>query len=158
MILDISSPTAPKLVYQIDLGSAAIGVTAVGSTALCCVGKRRGDTGGFVGPEPLQNNVQCIGAVAYDVRIGGETLFAVSDTELFSYSIADGFLDFRGRITTTAQPADPLTGRKRIFVGNGYALVSCWIGYDRIDVSDPTAMKLIGAAAKHRPGFVQADR
>ena len=154
-IIDISDPPAAQITHRVNLGGTTRAVTTGGDIAYI------GTSTGVLAAIDMDNG-QVLhrialgsGVTIHDVAIEGDTLFVLVNNQLNAYSIADGFLDALGDVGLTIGGADSITGRKRLFVGGGYAYTSVANGYDVVDVRDPLAMVKVGSAQGFFSGFKQ---
>ncbi len=143
-IVDISDPPAAKLVNEVSLSGYAQSVATVGTVAY--TGTRSGQIYSVDLITGLILDHANTGASVDDVAVEGNTLYAVLPTELRAYDISQGVLSLVGRVGLSSINAELLIGRRRLFVGGGYAMAACAPGYDSVDVHDPTAIKLLAPA------------
>ena len=144
-IIDITDPPAAQGGSgNPNLGGYAQAVVVVTGSAY--VGLQGGQvvqvdlaTGTILARVPLSSTV-------HDLAISGSTLFVLLGTELDAYDISNQTLNFLGRVNTSTIGPQILTGRRRLFVGGGYALAACAPGYDSIDVRNPAAMVMVAPA------------
>jgi len=141
-IVDISSPPAARLLTEINLGSDAQSVAVVGGVAY--VGLQNGvlTTVDLISGTVLQRLL--LGGPVYDLAVEHDVLFALAGSQLRALDLASDGLTVLGTANTSSVGPDALSGRRRLFVGGGYALATSASGYDSLDVHDPTAMRLVG--------------
>ncbi|MBI2928565.1 MAG: Ig-like domain-containing protein [Verrucomicrobia bacterium] len=156
-IIDISDPARAVLRQQVNVGGTARAVAAAGGIAY--VGTKEGSlvlvdlpSGALLDPLDLGLPVQ-------DLGLEGNVLFALLNRDLNSltipttlraFGLGSGLLDL-GSFTWNAFKPETITGRRRLFVGGGFAYVSGFPGYDTIDARDPAAMAKAGDARDTGP-------
>src|SRR5262249_55971302 len=78
----------------------------------------------------------------HDLAVGGDVLFVTLDSQLRSFKIGKPLVPLGS--APLAASADPLTGRRRVFVGTRYAQVANLIGFETFDIRQPTVLQLVG--------------
>ncbi len=149
-IIDLSDPPSAFIRSQIALGSYAQAVASDGELAF--VGLRNGqlvmvDLRTATVLERLR-----LEGPAFDVVISGDHVWAVGGNTLYSLFPGRGELELVGTAPLSSIGPDPLSGRKRLFVGGGLALPTCMSGFDSLDVANPNAMMRLGSAPARGQG------
>ena len=149
-IVDLRDPAAASIRAQVPLGSFAQAVAARSGRAF--VGLVNGQ---LVVVELSSATVLQrlnLGGPVYDVVFGGDHVWAVAGNSLRSFLFEDGFLVPVGNLEISRISPDPLSQRRRLFVGAAWAQVTCQSGFDAVDVSNPGAMRWVGRAATSGAG------
>jgi hypothetical protein len=92
-----------------------------------------------------------LGARIHDLTIAGDRLFVLLSDQLHVYSLRRGVPVFLGQTSTAGSFPEGITGRLRLFVGGDRAYVTSFPGYAVHDVSNPTAMTLLGPVIDNGP-------
>jgi hypothetical protein len=139
-VIDISTPANAFLAHEVPIGGPVRAVAAADGLAYA------GSAVGLVTVVDMASGFVLdhvrFTAQVHDLGIGGDVLFVALDSELRSYQVGK-HLRLLGN-TPLASAADPLTGRRRLFVGTSYALVSHASGFETFDVRQPAVLHLIG--------------
>src|SRR5207253_3028519 len=96
-----------------------------------------------------------LGGRVHDVAIEGDRLFCLLDGQLRAFSLRRGSLEAKGTASPSGFGAEGITGRKRLFVGGGYAYATSYPGYDVVDVRDPAALQRVGSAVDNGPNSIK---
>ncbi|MGB2771858.1 MAG: Ig-like domain-containing protein, partial [Anaerolineae bacterium] len=149
-VIDFSDPPAAFISHQVNLGGSVHAVASAGSLAYA------GLTNGNVVVVDMQSGtvLQTISAGAAaieDLSTEKENLFVLLDSQLRAYSVAQGILTFQGQTATTGYVAEGITGRKRLFVGGGFAYATSYPGYDVFDVQNLAFPVRVGNASTPGP-------
>ena len=145
-IIDITDPNTAAIKLQIAStrfgGGNVICVAAVGDLAFV------GTSAGWLASVELSSGIVLsrlnLGATVYDVAVDGEMLYAIRGNELRSFRYNGGLPIALGSVGVSGFGAEGLTGRRRLFVGGGEALVTSYPGFDRVSVTNPASMVLTG--------------
>ena len=150
-IIDLRDLAAIQIRAQVALGSYAEAVASAGGVAY--VGLRNGQLVVVDLASATELQRLNLGSEVFDVFASGDFLWAVAGNTLVAFSRSEGYLSQVGTVTLAQIGPDPLSGRKRVFVGGGWAQVTCMNGFDNVDVSTPTSMVRVGkAVAAGGPG------
>jgi hypothetical protein len=146
-VLDLSTLSAPRKLYDLALGGTARAVTIQGNTAFVGLENKAVvlvdvPTGLILQRLPVAERVD-------DLAVRGQYLFVAGATQLRSYQLRDQ-ITLAGSVPLSFFP-EGITGRRRLFLGITQALVTCYPGYDVIDVTDPSALVQLGAAQSGGP-------
>jgi hypothetical protein len=141
-IIDLRDPTNPRIRAQVPLSSYAESVAAAGGIAY--VGLRNGQLVVVDLATAAEIQRLNLGAEVFDVAVAGDFVWAIAGNELRAFSSADGLLGQVGKVGLATIGPDSLSGRKRLFVGGGWAQASCLSGFDNLDVRNPAAMVRVG--------------
>ena len=149
-VIDFSDPPAAFISHQVNLGGSVRAVATAGSLAYA------GLSNGNVVVVDMQSGtvlqtVNAGGAAIEDLAIEKENLFVLLDSQLRAYGVAQGALTFQGQVATTGYIAEGITGRKRLFVGGGFAYATSYPGYDVFNVQNPTSPVRVGNASTPGP-------
>jgi hypothetical protein len=147
-VIDIRDPLTARILHQVNLGGAARSVTVVGNLAL--VGLLNNLIIVVDLPSGTVLSRYPVPAAVDDLGISGDFVYAVSGSQLRSYRFEDGELNFLDSVTLNFF-AEGLTGRRRLFVGGGKALISAYPGFDSIDISEPANLRVLGVAKDRGP-------
>lgn len=148
-IIDISNPAASRIVHQIALGGYAQAAALSGGMAF--VGLREGQVAMIDASSGSVLQRVSFNANVFDLALDGETLFVLTSSYLEAHALDVDTLTFVGRFANSSFGQDQITGRKRLSLGSGFALVASSVGYDYIDTRNPAAMVRLGAAANTGP-------
>lgn len=143
-IIDLRDPVAAHIRAQVRLGSYAEAVASAGGTAY--IGLRNGQLVTVDLSSATEVQRLNLGAEVFDVIISGDFVWAIAGNNLRSFSSTDGILTPVGTLALSSIGADPLSLRKRLFVGGGWAQAACMSGFDNIDVRNAAGMLLVGKA------------
>ena len=143
-IIDLRDLAAIQIRAQVALGSYAEAVASAGGVAY--VGLRNGQLVVVDLASATEIQRLNLGSEVFDVFASGDFLWAVAGNNLVALSRSEGFLSQVGTVALAQIGPDPLSGRKRVFVGGGWAQVTCMNGFDNVDVSNPSSMVRIGKA------------
>lgn len=146
-VVNIEDPLVARLLHQVNLGGSAISVAVAGETALVGLNNRLAlvdlPSGTVLARYPVTGEVD-------DLSVNGDFVFAVVGNTLRSFRYEDGELTALDSLSLSFF-AEGLTGRRRLFVGGGRALISSYPGFDNVDVSDPANLRLVGPARDRGP-------
>ncbi|MGB4801126.1 MAG: Ig-like domain-containing protein, partial [Anaerolineae bacterium] len=147
---DFSDPPAAFISHQVNLGGSVHAVASAGSLAYA------GLTNGNVVVVDMQSGtvLQTISAGAAaieDLSTEKENLFVLLDSQLRAYSVAQGILTFQGQVATSGYFAEGITGRKRLFVGGGFAYATSYPGYDVFNVQNLASPLRVGTPSTPGP-------
>lgn len=147
-VVDVTDPPAAAIVRQVPLLGNARAVTTAAGVAYVGL-----DTGSLVAIDLatgslLQEITSSQGI--HDLAIEGDVLYVAAANELRAYRLSVGDLELLGRVGISLFP-EAVAGRRRVFAGGGFAYVTSYPGYDTIDASDPTALRLVGRATDAGP-------
>ena len=148
-IIDFADPPNAAIIAQVNLGGEVRSVTTAGSMAYA--GVRNGQ---LIAVELRSGSEQqrlSLGAHVFDLFASGDHLFAIAGNRLHAFRLNAGVLEPVGNVALSSLGEDPVTGRKRLFVGGGFAYASNANGYDTVNVTNPSAMVLIGRATTTGP-------
>ncbi len=148
-VIDLRDPSDCHIKGELPLGGYAECVDSAGSIAYC--GLRNGqlvavDLGSVTEFQRLN-----LGAEVFDVKVSGDFVWAIVGNTLRSFSMSDGLLQPLGSVPLASFGPDPFSGRKRLFVGGGFAQATCMNGFDTVNVADPAAMVRVGMAVANGP-------
>ncbi len=152
-IVDLRDLASARIRAQVHLGSYAEAVVKVGGIA--CVGLRSGQLVVVDLASGAEIQRLSLGGEVFDVGAGGDFIFAIAGNTLRAFSFTDGVLIQAGSVALSSIGPDPLSGRKRLFVGAGFVLASCSSSFDYVDVTTPGAMKMLGKAVTGPGSFKQ---
>lgn len=148
-LIEATDPAAAQVVHQLTLGARALSVTVTGSVGV--VGLDDGRviavdlaSGGILGTATAEGGL-------HDLAVSRNTLFGLTADQLVAWSLGTNFLERLGQTPVSALPADPVTKFKRLFVGDGRAYATCYLGFDVFDVRNPSGMLRLGSAVNHGP-------
>jgi hypothetical protein len=146
-VIDIRNPLTARIIHQVNLGGSAISVAVLGDVALVGLPTKLAmvdlPSGTVLARYPQPGEVD-------DVGVNGDHVYVVTGNQLRSYRYEDGELSLLDSVNLNFF-AEGLTGRRRLFVGGGRALVSAYPGFDSIDVSEPSNLRLVGPARDQGP-------
>ncbi len=146
-IIDIRNPLTAQIIHQLNLGGAAISVAVLGDLAVVGLTDRLAlvdmPSGTVLGRYQQSGKVE-------DIGIAGDYVYVIAGNQLRSYRFEDGELSPLDTLNLNYF-AEGLTGRRRIFVGGGRALISSYPGFDSVDVSDPANLRITGPARDGGP-------
>jgi hypothetical protein len=147
-ILDIRDEPAARIVHQLVLnGGAQCVVTADG---VACVGT---STGNLVAVDLAGGTILhslSVGPAIHDLIWHGRILLAATASDLRTFALEGEALVQMGATPLSLFP-EGITGQRRVSVSRGIAYATCYPGFDTVDVSNPSALVRIAAAAEHRP-------
>lgn len=146
-VIDITDPNKAAIQFQIGVnqfrGGDVIAVAAVGDLAFI------GTAGGVLAMVEMSSQLILyraeLGTVIYDLALEGDNLFVLRGNELRAYSYGRG-VNLLGTVGVSGLQPEGITGRRRLFVGGGEALITSYPGFDRVNASNPAAMVLTGTA------------
>jgi hypothetical protein len=151
VVVDASDPASASIRHQVALGGYAQAVAA--SAGMAYVGLRTGRLSSVelatgrerqrqnLGPEPV-----------HDVVVSGGWVWVLRGQDLLVFASGRGGLVQVGQVRLSSLGPDPLSGRKRLMVGGGWAYPSVSSGFDVVDVRLPSAMRVVGWAVPGGPG------
>jgi hypothetical protein len=151
-VIDIADPPAARIVRQIGFGFPVESVVTAATVAY--VGLSTGSVVAVDMATGLELGRAAVGALGRvdDLAPGGEVLFgADNSSRLNAWNALPTSLEALGSIGGLSFSPDGLTGRRRLFVGDGRAYVSSFPGYDVFDVRDPAMMARLGMAESVGP-------
>jgi hypothetical protein len=85
----------------------------------------------------------------HDLAIRDGILFVALESEFRTYQVAGPIRTLSG--VALSVPADPFSGRRRLFVGTTYAQVSNLQGFDNFDIRNPALLQLVALAQRVGP-------
>jgi hypothetical protein len=144
-IIDIADPANARITQQVPTQGAAQAVVIAGSYAYV------GTAGGRLMVVNLVDGavidrVRLMGE-AHDLAVEGQYLYCLLQDQLRVYQFyPDGGLEFLGASPRPSFFAGTLDRLRRLFVGGARAYVTSYPGYDVFDVSNPLAIRRLGAA------------
>ena len=86
------------------------------------------------------------GGTIHDLGIEGDKLYVLLPTQLRAYDLTQIPPLFLGSVAVSANPAEGITAKKRLFVGGGIAYVSVYYGHETFTVTNTASMQRIGVA------------
>jgi hypothetical protein len=141
-VLDISDPANAYVLHSVAVGGPVRAVAAVDGLAYA------GSAAGLVAVVDMKSGFVLdrvrFDSAVHDVAIGGDILFVALDSQLRSYQLGKRLKPLA--TAPLASTADPLTGRRRLFVGTGYAQVSNQSGFETFDIRSASVLQLVGPA------------
>jgi hypothetical protein len=145
-VLDISFPDEPSILHQIPLDAAANSVAAAGGVAYVGLSGGAEQLIAVDLESGLVSEQVDVGAAVEDLAIERETLFVLTAAKLQSFDLEDVFLNPLSEVATSGFIPESITGRKRVFVGGGYAYTTSYPGFDVFDVTMPGDLQKVGNA------------
>src|SRR5262249_53108186 len=146
---DITDPPAAHITHQVNVGASALSVATAANVAFV------GTADGRVVAVDMSRGVTLteveVGGGVVDVRVDGNDLYALTNSDVSAYRLFPGFMNFLSRAPLSGYFPEGITGTRRLFVGGGVAYVTAYPGYDTFDTSDPSALKLLGQARDGGP-------
>jgi hypothetical protein len=155
IVIDVSDPPNASILHQVapvDLGGGAFSVATAGGIGF--VGTSSGEIVSVDLASGAVLDVVGVAGAVHDLFVDGEWLYALTDGELHSLRVFDFPLQVHGTVAAPGLPSQ-VTGRRRLFVGDGVAYAVDWTGYDTYDVSDPMMMTALGGGDTAQYGWKQ---
>lgn len=148
-IIDFSDPPNASIISQLNLGGETRSVALVGG--MIYVGLRNGHLVAIELTTGAEQQRLPLGGHVFDLFPSGDHLFAIAGNRLRSFRMTAGLLNPIGDLALASLNEDPVTGRKRLFVGGGIAYASNGNGYDTVNVTNPASMQIIGRTVTTGP-------
>jgi len=145
-IVDITSPSEPRLVRSLEVGGFAHAVTMLDrfiftGTREGRVVMMRADTGTIMQSIPFPSQID-------DLITQGTRLFVLSGSVLHAYSVANGLVPL-GKVTV--ENLAGASGRRRLSAGTNHLYVANQFGYEVVEISNPSEMKVVGLGSRLGP-------
>jgi len=131
-VIDISEPTTASIVRQLGFGAESVAVAA--SAGVAYVALNNGQVAAVDLATGTVLHRITVSAGLHDVRIGGETLYALSATDLYAIPLADNSFLVSG---TASAPGSGSFDRRRLFVGTDVLYATHALGYAIFDIQNP---------------------